>query len=208
MGEMDIWEANSQSTAFTPHPCQEPGLTKCEGIACGDNDAGERYNGTCDKDGCDYNHYRMGEQDFYGKGSQFTVDTSMPVTVVTQFLTTNGQDSGSLHEIKRFYVQGGTVIPNSVATILGSSAGNSLTDDFCSEQKTMFGDIDDFAQKGALNAMGEALDRGMVLVLSLWDDSEVNMLWLDATYPATASRSTCARPRRTRRSVSRRSRSA
>merc|ERR1712151_1008811 len=69
------------------------------------------------------------------------------------------------------------------AKILGSSAGNSLTDEFCSEQKTMFGDIDAFAQKGALSAMGAALDRGMVLVLSLWDDTDVNMLWLDSAYP-------------------------
>jgi hypothetical protein len=33
-------------------------------------------------------------------------------------------------------------------------------------------------------AMGETLDRGMVLVMSLWDDSAVNMLWLDSDFPA------------------------
>jgi cellulose 1,4-beta-cellobiosidase len=27
------------------------------------------------------------------------------------------------------------------------------------------------------------MDRGMVLVLSLWDDHDVNMLWLDSDYP-------------------------
>merc|ERR1712107_87437 len=37
--------------------------------------------------------------------------------------------------------------------------------------------------KGGLRQMGEALDRGMVLVLSLWDDSDVSMLWLDSAYP-------------------------
>ena len=31
--------------------------------------------------------------------------------------------------------------------------------------------------------MGEAMDRGMVLVLSLWDDHDANMLWLDGEYP-------------------------
>jgi len=31
--------------------------------------------------------------------------------------------------------------------------------------------------------MGESLDRGQVLALSLWDDVEVNMLWLDSAYP-------------------------
>jgi len=31
--------------------------------------------------------------------------------------------------------------------------------------------------------MGKSLDRGHVLALSLWDDVEVNMLWLDSAYP-------------------------
>merc|ERR1712152_119110 len=44
--EMDIWEANSMATAYTPHPCtlgfdgKDPQY-KCEGIECGDNDKGE-----------------------------------------------------------------------------------------------------------------------------------------------------------------------
>ena len=49
--------------------------------------------------------------------------------------------------------------------------------------KREFGDIDDFNIKGGLKVMGEALDRGMVLVMSLWDDAEANMLWLDSDYP-------------------------
>jgi len=111
------------------------------------------------------------------------VDTSKPVTVVTQFLTTDGTDAGDLAEVRRFYVQDGRVIPNSAATILGPNAGNSITDDFCSKQKAKFGDLNDFQAKGSLKAMGEALERGMVLVLSLWDDTDVSMLWLDSAYP-------------------------
>ena len=38
--------------------------------------------------------------------------------------------------------------------------------------QTAFGDIDDFTRQGGLKAMGEALNRGMVLVMSLWDDAE------------------------------------
>ena len=34
------------------------GLYKCEGIDCGDNDKSQRYDGVCDKDGCDMNPYR------------------------------------------------------------------------------------------------------------------------------------------------------
>ena len=31
--------------------------------------------------------------------------------------------------------------------------------------------------------MGEAMGRGMVLVMSLWDDHTAYMLWLDSNYP-------------------------
>jgi cellulose 1,4-beta-cellobiosidase len=35
------------------------------------------------------------------------------MTVVTQFITTDGTDNGDLKEVKRFYVQNGRVIENS-----------------------------------------------------------------------------------------------
>lgn len=31
--------------------------------------------------------------------------------------------------------------------------------------------------------MGTAMKNGMVLVLSIWDDHDANMLWLDSDYP-------------------------
>jgi cellulose 1,4-beta-cellobiosidase len=31
--------------------------------------------------------------------------------------------------------------------------------------------------------MGDAMDRGMVLVMSLWADYAVRMLWLDSIFP-------------------------
>ena len=107
--EMDIWEANNMATAYTPHPCniETPGQYMCEGIECGDNDKDERYDGLCDKDGCDINPFRNGDRSFYGKGPEFTVDSTKPMTVVTQFLTVNGKDNGDLSEIRRFYVQPG-----------------------------------------------------------------------------------------------------
>mmetsp|Transcript_77003 Transcript_77003/g.249498 ORF Transcript_77003/g.249498 Transcript_77003/m.249498 type:complete len:169 (-) Transcript_77003:649-1155(-) len=104
------------------------------------------------------------------------------MTVVTHFLTHDGTDAGDLSEVKRFYMQDGKVTENSEATVLGPSAGNSITDEFCSKKKAKFGDLNAFAAKGALKKMGEALDRGMVLVLSLWDDTDVSMLWLDSAY--------------------------
>jgi len=67
--EMDIWEANKMSTAFTAHPCGISGNLRCEGQDCGDNDLGQRHMGVCDKDGCDINPARLGNDNFYGPGS-------------------------------------------------------------------------------------------------------------------------------------------
>lgn len=75
--EMDIWEANSISEAYTAHTCKQQG--RCENPAdCGNAD---RYGGWCDMDGCDLNPYRAGVKDFFGPG--MTVDTSKPITIVT-----------------------------------------------------------------------------------------------------------------------------
>jgi cellulose 1,4-beta-cellobiosidase len=50
----------------------------------------------------------------------------------------------------------------------------------CSAQKTAFDDTNAFSAKGGIAAMGKALEEGMVLVMSLWDDHAANMLWLDS----------------------------
>jgi len=186
--EMDIWEANSRATAYTPHPCSTTGVAMCEGVACGDNEKGQRYDGVCDKDGCDFNSWRMGDHTFYGRHHEFTVDSTLPLTVVTQFITSDGTDAGDLVDIVRFYAQNGKTIQNSNSSIVGV-AGQSITDTFCAAQKAAFGDVDDFTKKGGLKAMGDALDRGMVLVMSLWDDSLADMLWLDSDYPTDKSAS-------------------
>jgi cellulose 1,4-beta-cellobiosidase len=124
-----------------------------------------------------------------------TVDTTQKFTVVTQFI--KGSD-GVLNDIKRFYVQGGKVIPNSESTIAGTS-GNSVNPDYCKAQKVAFGDGDHFNDKGGFPQFSKAVGGPMVLVMSLWDDHYANMLWLDSTYPVDASaddpgkaRGTCA----------------
>lgn len=177
--EMDIWEANSMSTAYTPHPCVNNDQHSCSGDSCGGTYSETRYAGDCDPDGCDFNAYRQGNTSFYGRGASNTIDTTKKVTVVTQFIKNS---AGELGEIKRFYVQGGKVIPNSESTISGVT-GNSITQDYCDKQKVAFGDPDVHREKGGLVQMGKALDKGMVLVLSLWADHNSNMLWLDSTYP-------------------------
>ena len=119
--EMDIWESNSVATAYTPHTCETVGQERCEGTPCGDNASGDRYNGVCDKDGCDFNSWRLGDKTFFGPGSNFKVNTEKPVTVVTQFITHDGSDNGDLVEIRRLYVQDGRVIDNSFTNMAGCS---------------------------------------------------------------------------------------
>ena len=56
--EIDIWEANNISTAFTMHSCDVKEQTSCEGTDCGDNGT-DRFKGVCDKNGCDIQPYRL-----------------------------------------------------------------------------------------------------------------------------------------------------
>ncbi|KAH9151391.1 hypothetical protein AeRB84_005992, partial [Aphanomyces euteiches] len=151
--EMDIWESNSVGQAYTSHPC--------------------------DKDGCDFNPYRMNNHTFYGPGSNFAVDSTKPITVVTQFITDDNTANGNLVEIKRFYVQNGKAIDNSAINWSGIDPINSLTDKVCDQAKVVFGDPNDHSKKGGLKAMGDALKKGVVLTMSLWVDYAANCLWLD-----------------------------
>ena len=139
----------------------------------------------------------MGNDSFYGKGD--IVDTSSSITVVTKFITSDGTDSGALSAIERVYVQNGKVIQNSKTDVSGIDTTNKITDGYCKQQKTAFGDTDSFESRGGLAAMGGAFERGMVLVMSIWVDYAAEMRWLDAPYPADADktkpgvvRGTCA----------------
>jgi len=185
--ELDIWEANSISTVFTNHPCDVTGQYQCEGKECGDNKSDERYDGVCDKDGCDFNHWRQGDKTYYGPGSNFKVDSTKPITLVTQFITDDGTDNGNLVEMRRIYVQNGNVIANSVTDVPGMQDWDSVNQPMCDEQKKVFGDPDDHTEKGGMKTMGESMARGQVLVMSIWDDHDVNMLWLDSDFPADAN---------------------
>ena len=187
--EFDLWEANKQAHIYTGHPCSKPGYYKCQGdTQCGFN--GQRYNGVCDKDGCGLNPYRNGVKNFYGPGSTYSVDTTKPFTIVTQFVTTNGTDNGDLSEVRRFYVQNGKKIAFPKANISGMGAYNSINDTSCKAQQTKFGDSTKYNTVGGTKAMGQALKRGMVLVLSLWDDYATHMKWLDSVFPDGAKPST------------------
>ncbi|KAK6350398.1 hypothetical protein TWF718_003590 [Orbilia javanica] len=179
--EMDIWEANSISNAYTPHTCRDAGLFRCgDAVTCGDGN--NRYAGVCDKDGCDFNPYRQGNHNFYGPGK--TVDTTKKITVVTQFITHDNTATGNLVEIRRAWVQNGQVILQSKNEWPGIGDYNSITADYCVNQKNVFGDNPYFnVNHEGLVGMGKSLKRGHVLALSIWADHAAHLLWLNSPYP-------------------------
>lgn len=79
------------------------------------------------------------------------------------------------------------VIENSYINVTGIPKNNSLSDRVCDTTKSIFKDPNDFGAKGGMKGMGGSLERGMVLVFSLWDDYDVNMQWLDGQYPPNKS---------------------
>jgi cellulose 1,4-beta-cellobiosidase len=191
--EFDVWEANSISTAYTAHACNVTEQTRCEGIACGDNDptpggsGGHRFDGVCDKNGCDFQPFRLGNETFWGAGSDFVLDTTKPVRVITQFLTDDNTDSGKLVEIRRSYRQGDVKIETPSLQIGKKGPFDSLHVDYCNAELELHNDGTNFLEKGGFDATDLAFEKGMVLALSLWDDHYANMLWLDSTYPADST---------------------
>ncbi|KAK9796926.1 putative Glucanase [Seiridium cardinale] len=186
--EIDVWESNSHSFALTPHPCTEAGYHVCETDGCGGTYSEDRFAGDCDANGCDYNPYRDGVTDFYGKGK--TVDTSQKFTVVTQFAPNN---------LTQYFVQNGEKIYIPAPTIDGFPDSSSITPDYCAAEFDVFGDRDRFDEVGGFTQVNSAMaSTPMVLVMSIWDDHYANMLWLDSSYPvdeagtAGADRGDCA----------------
>merc|ERR1712107_930746 len=129
---------------------------------------------------------RLGTHNFFGPGSDFQIDSTKPVTVTTQFITNDGTDHGKLTEVRQFYQQDGKIIEHPSYTVNGKQH-NTITDDFCADWVAVTQDGTNFLEKGCLDAVEKAIDAGVVLVVSLWDDHYANMLWLDSTYPVDSS---------------------
>jgi cellulose 1,4-beta-cellobiosidase len=117
------------------------------------------------------------------------VDTTKPFTVVTQFITSDCTDNGTLSSIQRLYVQGGNVIANAAVNITGMAPQNNIDNAYCASEKVL-GGTDAFTNQGGMSQMGQALSRGMVLIFSIWMDNGSGMQWLDASFPATANSTT------------------
>lgn len=137
---------------------------QCQGFCCNEMDILESNSqatvmtghpckgNNCDKGGCGYNPYGAGQRNFWGPGAGKTIDTSKKFTTITRFVASGGR----LAKIERTYVQNGRQIQSGSITSCGSEGST-----------------------GGLVGMGQALGRGMVLAMSIWNDAVQNMAWLD-----------------------------
>lgn len=80
--EFAVWNSNAHSFSMSSHTCYYEDYSVCEATDCDSTyiDPEDRYGGYCDPNGCNYNPYRMGNKDFYGKGKE--VDTTKKFTYV------------------------------------------------------------------------------------------------------------------------------
>jgi hypothetical protein len=152
-----LLEANRFAAAMTPHPCVDPPVaTVCDVRE-------EPCTGLCDGIGGDMNPYRS-----QGPGHELfrLVDPARPMTVRTRFVA---DEAGHLAAITQTLA----TFPYEVNT--------ALTDEVVAAQKEQYNEENTYSyQYGGTAQMGAAMKRGMVLVLSIWDDSSANMNWLDS----------------------------
>lgn len=120
-------------------------------------------NNSCDKSGADANSYRQGNKLFYGIDK--IVNTKYPFSVITQFI------GNPLTEVKRFYKQNNTIIEHPYGSLNSSSI---------KYWKNLQQEPNVFEETGGFQSLTDSLNRGMSLVVSIWDDSLTNMRWLDS----------------------------
>lgn len=92
---------------------------------------------------------------------------------MARFVADDGTASGSLMQIRRVYVQDGTVVSNAVVEV-DSIFVYSVAVEYCAESAGYF------EKMGGLKRLGQAFGRGMVLVFSIWNDRGACMNWLDS----------------------------
>merc|ERR1712224_667967 len=80
----------------------------------------------------------------------------------------------------------GKTIEHPMYTVNGNTY-NDISDDYCNDWVATTKDGTNFEEKGGMGAVEQAIEAGVVLVMSLWDDHAANMLWLDSTYPVDSS---------------------
>lgn len=197
--EMDIMEANTMAQQYTTHAC----IDTCGSYGTSSECKGNGFPSTvCDQNGCGLNPFRYGpgttwnaeynNADWYGPGSNFTLDSTKLFRVTTQFIT---DDSGVLTEIARYYKQHNKRVDLPSLYVLPPSDGQhmqpfqnpSITMDYCSY---IYDRWNGGQESAPLAQMGKNMENGMVLAMSAWyaqenynngkpEGTQTGMSWLD-----------------------------
>ncbi|KAK4044106.1 glycoside hydrolase [Parachaetomium inaequale] len=163
--QFSVWNSNAHSFEMSSHVCppDRAGPTVCGYEECdnyGPYGGQNHWRGQCDRWGCSYNPYRMGNTAFYGKGK--TVDTGRKFTVVTQWSET---------KVTQFFIQDGQKIELPAPVVEGLPKEAGLSADMCSKQRAVFGELDTMAQNGGWETHNrQLLSQPMVLVMSIGAD--------------------------------------
>ncbi|KZL85552.1 exoglucanase 1 protein [Colletotrichum incanum] len=168
--EFDVWNSNANSFSMISKPCIHIDYNVCRGWDC-DNAYGAGPV-LCDRTGCDYNPYRLGNKSFYGKGK--TVDTDKKITVVTRF---------EEDQVTQFFIQDGKRIEAPKPTYPNFPEKSGISSKHCSVLAHTFDEPDNFSRVGGYDHHNDALRRPMVLAMSISDDYWTRNLWLDSVYP-------------------------
>jgi len=179
--ELDLWEANKHSMQLALHPMKtEDSQTVCYLEAeCGSQEEGHRDVGPTDRNGCYLNPYYFGHKKFYGPGTDYTINTLKPFTIVTEF-----RGKTELTGMYQYYYQDGKKIefPD-----LGFGSDNVMDQAFCDTVVEKLGETHYFNNNGGMKQFSKAVERGLTFVVSFWDDIATNMNWLDSGERGTCS---------------------
>jgi len=134
--ELDIMEANDHVFSSTLHKCDAPDAN------------GHYYN--CERGGCGHNTRSLGGS-AYGPGSGFTIDTTRPFEVVTEFHGSATSFTGLKTKLRQMHGE---------------------------EERLLV--LENAACGGAAGALAAAMAEGMVLRITYWGSDAQTMAWLDS----------------------------
>ncbi|KAK4203477.1 family 7 putative glycoside hydrolase [Triangularia verruculosa] len=188
--EFAVWDSNAHAFAMSSHICEHDDYNPCDGPYCkpGYIDPDDRAAPPqCARYGCQYNPYRMGVREFYGKGK--VVDTTKRFTVVTRWEEDRQY---------QFFIQDGKRIDVPGPTLEGLPKKAGLTEEMCATQADVFSERYSWAEHGGwATHRRQVLDRPMVLVMSIdANDYFTWNAWLDSTLapelPVGSERGPCS----------------
>jgi cellulose 1,4-beta-cellobiosidase len=172
--EFDILASNAHSYLMSSKPCTTPRYEVCHLSSCDPERSPYQYDNPiplCDKYGCEYQPYRLGHTDFYGRNK--TIDTNKKFTVVTQFKT---------DKVTQFFIQDGKKIEVPTPDLPGLPAQNSINADYCKAKTELYEYRDRWNRVGGYAKHLEMLSQPMVLTMGITNDHWSWNAWLDSQW--------------------------